>query len=299
MRKRSRRWIEQHPVAAYFMLAYLFSWSVGALLIAGYHDLLPVPGAVHYLVSFGPALAAVTVTAVTSGRRGLAELLARVTRWRTWWVLIGLLSPLVLAGLAVVANALWIAAPTERVPDLAALGQIPYLGDIGIGAALLLWIATFGLGEEIGWRGFAQPHLQQKQGLLRAALVIGLFWAGWHLPAFFYKPNFIALGVGGFVGFAIGVVAGAVLLAWLYNRSGGSILVVALWHAVFDFTTSTAVAEGAIAAITSTLVMVWALAITVRIIWRHDQPVGASPVPANISGEGSQVMTENPPLTRK
>ncbi len=80
MLKKSRTWINQHPVVAYFSLAYAFSWRVGVLLIAGYHDLIPVPGALHYLVSFGPALAAVTVTYVTSGRRGLSELVREEDR---------------------------------------------------------------------------------------------------------------------------------------------------------------------------------------------------------------------------
>ena len=267
MLERMRARAVHHPVIVYFILAYALSWSICALLIADHNGLVTVPGGLHYLVSFGPALAALIVTALIGGRRGLSELLSRITRWRTRWLLVGLFSPLALAGSALLANYLL----SGRWPDLAALGQVSYLGDIGVAAALLLWIATFGFGEEIGWRGFALHNLQQKQSPMRAALLIGVFWALCHLPEFFYKPNFIALGMGGFLGFAIGVIAGSVLLTWLYNRSGSSILVVALWHAVFDFTTATSAAEGTIAALTSVFVMVWAIVVGVMAIWRPNK----------------------------
>ena len=94
-------------------------------------------------------------------------------------------------------------------------------------------------------------------------------WVFWHVPAFFYNPNYVGLGLGGFVGLAIGLLAGSVLLSWLYSRSGSSIMVVALWHALFDFTTSTNAAQGTIAAITSTLVMMWAIVIVIAAIRPH------------------------------
>jgi membrane protease YdiL (CAAX protease family) len=255
-------WVKHHPILAYFVLTFILSWGVSALLIADHNGLLSVPGGLHYLVSFGPALAALLVTVLTSGRQGLAELLSRIVKWRTSWLVVGLLSPLALTMIAVLANYLM----TGNWPDPASLGRVPFLGDIGIVAAILLWAATFGFGEEIGWRGFAFHRLQGKLTLLPASLLIGMMWVFWHLPQLFYNPTYIALGLGGFAGLAIGLLAGSVLLSWLYSRSGSSILVVALWHALFDFTTSTNAAQGTIAAVTSTLVMIWAIVIVVAAI---------------------------------
>lgn len=46
-------------------------------------------------------------------------------------------------------------------------------------------------------------------------------------------------------------------------RMGGSVLLVAVWHTAFNFTSATPAASGAVAAITSTLVMVVAVAIVI------------------------------------
>jgi membrane protease YdiL (CAAX protease family) len=176
------------------------------------------------------------------------------------WVVLAALSPLALATLAAAVGDF---ATGER-PDLATLGRVEYLGDIGLPLALLLWLATFGFGEEIGWRGFAVDSMQ-KSGwhTLKAAAVIAPVWALWHLPAFFYKPTLMALGAVEIIGYVLGLTAGSVLLAWLYISARASILLVAIWHGLFDLLTTSEASQGLITATVSTLVMLWAAAIVV------------------------------------
>jgi uncharacterized protein len=258
---RIRAGVAHSPLISYFVLAFALTWSVGLLLIARYHGLVDVPPALHYLGAFGPTVAAVSVAGLSGGRKEVGRLFSSAGKWRVgWkWLLLGGLSPLALAVVAVLGNYLLGPAGAALIPDLSPLGKVEYLGDIGVGLALFLWLATFGFGEELGWRGFAQRTIQARgRSWLWAALTIGGLWALWHLPAFFYKPQLMAMGPGGFVGLGIGVVCGSVLLAWLYNGSGGSVLVVALWHALFDFVTTAGGGQGYIPAIMSTIVMVWA-----------------------------------------
>jgi membrane protease YdiL (CAAX protease family) len=143
--------------------------------------------------------------------------------------------------------------------DARLLGQANYLPYLGVWV-LPLWLVTFGFGEEIGWRGFALPRLQKTMSVQRATLTLALVWVLWHTPAFFYLDTIESLG--GLIiipGFVIGVLFGAVLLTWLYNGSGGSILAVAVWHALFDLTTASEAGQNIVPIVTTAGVILWAL----------------------------------------
>ena len=87
------------------------------------------------------------------------------------------------------------------------------------------------------------------------------FWALWHLPYFFLVSSYRGFGPFTLVGFTIGIVAGSVVLTWLYYGSGQSILAVAVWHAAYDMATSGS--SGTIPAIVSALVIAQAI-----VLWR-------------------------------
>jgi len=246
----------------YFVLAYAFSWVIEIPLAAvaqGFLD-LRIPFALHYLTAFGPLLAAFIVTGIGDGSEGIRDLVARMLKWRVGlgWVLIAVFSPLVLfvigAVAAYVLSGSW--------PDFSLLGEVNFLPYLGIGAWILRTL-TNGFGEGTGWRGYALPRLQKNRSALSATLILGVFWALWHLPAFFYLPNLMEIGLASFPLFAIGVVTGAVLLTWLYNSTGGSILMVSLWHGSFNFVTASGAGQGIVAAIASNLVIVWAVILVV------------------------------------
>jgi membrane protease YdiL (CAAX protease family) len=245
---------KSHSLFAFFVLAYAISWAIEIPLALRARCLIdaPIPFSVHYLAAYGPMLAAIVVTWLTDGRDGLRELFGRMFKWRVrpvWWLVA--IAPLALYVL--VATALRFIQ--RRWPDLGALGQIDFLPNLGVGA-LLLWILTFGFGEETGWRGYALPRLQRGRSALSATVILWVLWALWHLPLFFYSYDLsIAPGL------LIGLLAGAATFTWLYNSTGGSILLGAVWHGAFNFTTGCiACKTGATAAILSTLVMVWASA---------------------------------------
>jgi membrane protease YdiL (CAAX protease family) len=264
--------ISRYSVPAFFVTAYAFSWTIGGLLIADHQGLLSVPQALHYVSAFGPAAAALIVTAVVDGQAGVADLQRRITRANVgarWW-LIGLGTPLALGLAAVLIYAL----SSGALPDIGLFGQVDYLGNVGVLAALALWIATYGFGEEIGWRGFAF-HRMEQGGWVRAAVLVGVLWGLWHLPYFFYKKNFIALGAGGFVFYLVSITMGSVLLSWMYRGSGRSILLVALWHGLFDFVSASPVAEGIGSAVISGAVIVWVIVILRRAAQSDASSAGA------------------------
>jgi uncharacterized protein (TIGR03382 family) len=104
----------------------------------------------------------------------------------------------------------------------------------GPGIFLLIGLIIGGL-EEPGWRGYAQEGLQRRMPVVVASLVVGVFWAAWHLPLFFITGTYQAgLGVGtpAFWAFNLGAIAGCPVYAWLYNASGRVTLAAVLYHAL-------------------------------------------------------------------
>jgi membrane protease YdiL (CAAX protease family) len=86
-----------------------------------------------------------------------------------------------------------------------------------------VFVLTFlvnGYGEETGWRGFAWPRLRQRHSLGGAALVLTVPWAHWHLPTFWLDTGLRGFSPAMVPGFLLGMAAGAVVLGWLYERTG-------------------------------------------------------------------------------
>jgi uncharacterized protein len=85
------------------------------------------------------------------------------------------------------------------------------------------------LTEEPGWRGFALPRLQAKFGPAIGSLLLGILWAGWHLPLFLI--HFVNVPVWAFT---IILITVSVFLTLGSNLSGFSVVVPILIHATFN-----------------------------------------------------------------
>jgi len=120
-------------------------------------------------------------------------------------------------------------------PLLFDISTVAEEGLIARGPVLFLSIgAIFGGLEEIGWRGYAQDSLQRRFSVLGASLIIGVFWALWHLPLFFMEGTYQAgLGVGtsAFWAFNTAIIVSSPIYAWLYNRSGKITFAAVFYHA--------------------------------------------------------------------
>ncbi|GAB93685.1 CPBP family intramembrane glutamic endopeptidase [Gordonia rhizosphera] len=246
-------------LVAFWLLACMFSWSWWIpLALAG--DITK-PGQAwptHLPGLLGPALAAVVVVAATEQRAGLRRLWSRTIRWRVawwWYVLV----------LATAACAL-LAYPAAWLSNSAAPSAAEFAAYSGVGVLPMVLMVTYvvivnGIGEELGWRGYLAEGLLGRFGIATTGLLVALPWALWHLPMFWVVASFRDFGVGGTVGWLVGLAAGSIVLAWIYAGSGHSVLIVALWHTAFNLTSATDAAAGLPATLSSTLVMVAALVI--------------------------------------
>jgi membrane protease YdiL (CAAX protease family) len=179
------------------------------------------------LGTFVPALVALGLTARARGRAGVSTLLARLFRWevRARWYVFAL-------GYVVAVKLTVAIVHRVMVGAWPRFGATPWYLMI---AATLFSTAVGGqAGEEIGWRGYALPRLAARFGLGGASIVLGVIWAGWHLPLFFlhgadtYGQSFPV--------FLLQVTALSVAIAWLYWRTGGSLLLTMLLHAAVNNT---------------------------------------------------------------
>lgn len=271
-RRALREAVRAHPIVAYAVVTCAVSWSwwiplarSGAVVEPAVAGPLYIPGLL------GPAVGAIVVTAVIGGRAGLRDLAARALRWRVAprWYAIAVLGPLAALAVAV--------AVTGDVPDLAEFGRHPALPALAAPVVWLFAVLVNGLGEEVGWRGFALPHLQHRHSSLRAVGILALLWAGWHAPVIGSLASFRDRGLSGIVAaplFTLGIACLTVALVWLTDRSG-SVLIAALAHGTYNMVSATAAAEGAVGTVATVLVMVGAAVLVVR---QLRSPPGAGPL---------------------
>ncbi len=226
----------------FFALAYAISWgALGALQViargAGldsWSDLtraaettftltqLPVSAAavrtLNVVADFGPSLAALVVAALGGG---LATLLARLGRVRVGarWYAVAFGLPIAVMGVAI---ALFVVLGGDVGAPVLGLGTLAAL----LGWWLLRTLAGGGLGEELGWRGFALPRLQARMGAVRASALLGVVWALWHLPLVFVSSSPLLQGAV----LALFIAPMAFVYTWLFNGTGGSVLLPVLLH---------------------------------------------------------------------
>jgi uncharacterized protein len=256
--------VRRHPIITFFVLAYAISWAF-----------LPIE-AVGFLPS-GPLLAALIVIPITQGLSGLRELGSRIIRWRVrwYWYVVAIGLPLgvhlVTAGLNVAAGA--------GVPSLTFNSLTTFLI---VFAVRLVNPADGPLGEHPGWNGVALPGLQGfGYSPLLATMILAPLVAGWHLPTFFLEEGGLQPSV--LVAGLVTTMAVTFWYAWLFNHTGGSILLLVIAHNV----------EGSLQYELGWIVMgVW-LAVAIGLVvfdqkaWRGPAPEPATTQPQRIPPSGA------------
>jgi uncharacterized protein len=213
--------IKRHPLAAFFTLACSLTWFGGWASDALYNGtLLSIALALPLaLLIPGPLIAALIVTALTSGKPGLRALLRSLTQWRVslHWYLIALLLPSALSLFAVYLNVL-LGAPAPTAAQFSSWSSLLF---------------TFGLRlvnpfdgpvmEELGWRGYALPRLQARYSPLTANLILSVLVATWHLR-WIMNGDLPAI-------YLPAIIAATILFGWIVNSTQGSVLLALLFHA--------------------------------------------------------------------
>lgn len=216
--------MRRRPVSTFFLLAFLITWAVW------------VPRAldIDWAVSVGtfwtyaPAAAAIATALLIGGRLELQHLLSGLDSWRigsNWYGVI-LLGPLAL-GLFVATVNLALGGSWGSGLPLVFSEPIPII-------LLLLVILTLtdGLGEELGWRGFALPRMLERTNAVAASLVLGIIWALWHIPLIGTDGSALE---GTYLWVLIArLPATSILYTWVFQHTKGSVVAAAIFHGALN-----------------------------------------------------------------
>ncbi len=245
MRSCLATWMRSHTVAAFFLMTFVISWASWFAVF-----LFPMPRMLRLILNqtglAGPLLSSVILIGALYGRSGLWRFLSRILQWRAgiqWYVFV-LFGP---AALCCSGIGLYILGGGTAPAFVFSLAP----------AALFS-----GLREEYGWRGFALPRLQERHSALKASLVIGVAWGLWHLPI----VPFVRMGLPGLrmmVVYLLEVVALSILMSWVYNHTGGKILLLVLYHAAYNLTLAAWNIPSVIPLWLIYLVLTWTLVIVI------------------------------------
>jgi membrane protease YdiL (CAAX protease family) len=220
------RVLRKHPLLTFFPLAYLLPWAIWGTTIAQQHGKLTfhLPAPLAFWV--GLQVAIYVSAALTGGRAAVRDVLTRIFSFRIsprWYAV----TVVVALAQAVVPLALFVGLGGHHAGEVGRLAPTATLP-----AFLLVEFLLFLFTEEAAWRGFALPRLQTIFTPAKASLVLGLLWSGWHIPLFLTAGSFQANIP--YAGFVLATVSTSVIISWLFNNSGGSVVLPALYHAVAD-----------------------------------------------------------------
>ena len=205
----------------FFLLAFALStpfWLLGA--VTGL-QLSPGPPVSSFMVVC-PTTAALILVHGENRTAGMAELLKRSFDYKrigakVWYVPTILFMPGVMALEYGLRRFMGSPIPAPQFPMLTLV------------VMLFVFFIT-GLGEELGWMGYAIDPLQARSNALQAGILLGLVWAAWHIIP-------VVQAGRGSVWIAwqcLAWVSGRVLIVWLYNNTGKSVFAAAVYHTMLN-----------------------------------------------------------------
>jgi len=258
----------------YFALAYAISWALWGVAWLVTRGRPPVGGSTEDLLAnappamlalvllgvFGPFTSAFVLTSRRKGRSGVRALWKSGWTFKmpaAWWLVALCLGPAIWAASLVISGAGLSFAPFTR----------PWML---LGMAVFMYFLGGPFGEEFGWRGYALPRLLEGWSALGASVILGLFWAFWHLPLFFIPGSPQAqMPLWPFVA---STTAMAVLFTWLHVHVDGIVFAAILFHTTCNlarnlFTAAGEAGEGWLSPDGIDTLLIIAAAVVAVLVW--------------------------------
>lgn len=227
MKNKIRAYVKSYPISAFIFFTFLFSWSIWGVL---YSSSISIINNIIYkkylsvlvcIGAYGPSTMSVVLTGCLYSKKGLKELLIRLTKWKY--------SPIYyLITIFYFTVSIFISYSIfKHFGGKIEINLVTNPYNIAANFAVILFLGG-PFNEEIGWRGFLLPRLQKRFHPFVSSLILGGIWSFWHLPLFFI-PGTSQYGVSFYL-FIISTTWIAIFMTWVFNRTDGSLVFPILFH---------------------------------------------------------------------
>lgn len=227
--------MKKNFLVVFFILTFILTWSMwlpAALTQLGGGTSILGPDGVGQFGRWAPGIVAIILTGIAAGKQGVGALFRPLKIWRVHlgWYLFALLFQPALFLISKWIDVSLLGRTYEIISPLASVTiEAPF---IFIAVGVIISAIPGAFMEELGWRGFALPRLQNKNTALVAGIILGLIWGGWHIPSMLYfgETNGLTIGLA-----VLNTIPLAILFTWLFNNTQGSLLLVTLFHASLQY----------------------------------------------------------------
>lgn len=220
----------------FFLVTFLWSW--GFWLVPVTLGIEPVLAKVFYaLGGIAPTATGIILAYRKRDEKYWKDFWHRILSFRQislkWHLLMVLFFP-ALSIISILVNYLFVGT----LPELTTLKDF-LLNPVHLISFAFFTIFFGPLPEEIGWRGFALDHLERRYSWFGSSIILGFFWAMWHIPMFFIEGTYQYGLMHQSPAYALAFLAAffpvSVIMDWIYNNNGRSILSGILFHFYTNF----------------------------------------------------------------
>lgn len=206
-------------IRKYHLTSFFISTMVFSILLFSLHLIFPTAG--NYSISFtqlSPALAVGFISLVLKDRDIIEKIREKfyLNKSTIRWMIPAMTIPFLLI------------AGSSMILSFFNVEFVPWTGSTSFYVLSFFAMLIGSTAEEIGWRGYLLPNLQKKYSPFVSSIIVGVLWGVWHL-------NFTG-GITGFLLYTITIIEMSILMTWLYNRTGGNLIFMSLWHLTINIT---------------------------------------------------------------
>jgi membrane protease YdiL (CAAX protease family) len=210
----------------FFGLVFLITWSIEipAALYQDHLTSLNPPKWLQNVGTWAPGIVAIVLSVIYGGKQHLRNLLKPLIQFQhpLKWYLYALFFGSIISLISFYAYKTFsgIAIPLDPVYNLFII--------------ILIVVPFSPLWEEIGWRGYALPLLQNICKPLATSLILGFLWGLWHLPMYAALTAYGDKRMIFFLIVFVGCLPLSIIQSWIYNNTRQSLLLCVLFHAGVD-----------------------------------------------------------------